>query len=413
MKTARTQVNPMNVPIRPLFSALRRNPMGAVLVALQVAITLAVMVNAAWIVTQRIEKVEQPTGFDTRDTFEIGMVGSSRKFNVAQAESEDLAYLRNLPDVVAATVLNGILLTDDGGDTDLSRDPGTNGPSVGANFLTVDEQALSALDVPLLAGRNFRADEIRPLTRGKQTPPSEAIVTQSLARALFPHSNALGRTIYDGDSNPLTIIGIARDFMGPQIGPPAYNTVLLPAMPGQAGFYALLVRTRPGMRDTVLRQAKRRIGTAHRFAVAGFGTTLAEAQRQLHAGDRNVAILLTTVTALMLAVCCLGVFGLTTFNVGSRRRQIGTRRALGARRRDVVAHFLMENALVLTFGAFLGSILALAVGNWLTAHYSLPRLDLAYLLGGVLALWAVGLLAAWQPARKAADVAPSVATRTV
>ncbi len=413
MKTARTQVNLMNVPIRPLFSSLRRNPTGAVLVALQVAITLAVMINAAWIVAQRLEKLERPTGIDTRDTFEIGIVGSSRKFNVAQAESEDLAYLRGLPGVAAATVVNGILLTENGGDTDLSRDPGTNGPVVGANFLTVDDQALNTLDVPLIAGRNFRADEIRPLTKGKQTPPSEVIVTQSLARTLFPHGSALGRIIYNGDSNPLTVIGITRDFMGPQVGAPAYNTVLLPTMPGQAGLYALLVRTRPGMRDTVMREAKQHIGTAHRFGITGFSTPLAKAERQMHAGDRNTAILLTTVTALMLAVCCLGVFGLTTFNVGSRRRQIGTRRALGASKRDIVAHFMMEGALILSGGAFLGSILALVVGNWLTVHYALPRLDLVYLLGGVLALWIVGLLAAWQPARRAADVPPSVATRTV
>lgn len=403
----------MNVPIRPLLAALRRNPTGALLVALQIAITLAVMVNAAWIVAQRIEKIERPTGIDTRDTFEIAVGGSSGQFNVAHAESEDLAYLRSLPGVVAATVINGTPLGDNGGDTDLYRKPGTSGPSVDANYMMMDDQGLKTLDVSLVAGRNFRADEIQPPAGGKQSPLTEIIVTQSLARALFPHGNALGHAIYHGGSNPLTIIGITRDFMGPQIGAPAYNTALLPAMPGQGGYYFLLVRTRPGMRDTVMREAKQHIGTAHRYGVAGYSTTLAKEERRLHAGNRNTAILLTTVTALMLAVCCLGVFGLTTFNVGSRRRQIGTRRALGARKRDVVAHFMMENALVLTFGALLGSVLALAVGDWLTAHYGLPRLDLAYLLAGVVALWGIGQLAAWQPARRAADVPPSVATRTV
>jgi putative ABC transport system permease protein len=115
----------------------------------------------------------------------------------------------------------------------------------------------------------------------------------------------------------------------------------------------------------------------------------------------------------MLIVCCLGIFGLATFNVGSRTRQIGTRRAVGARRGDIVAHFLLENALILMIGALLGSVLALAVGGWLTRRYGLPRLDLMYLLAGVGVLGLIGQLAAWQPARRAAAVPPSVATRTV
>ena len=58
-------------------------------------------------------------------------------------------------------------------------------------------------------------------------------------------------------------------------------------------------------------------------------------------------------------------------------------------------------------------LLALAAGHWLSLHYALPRLNLYYLVGGVLALWGIGQLAAWQPAARAAAVPPSVATRTV
>lgn len=405
----------MNVHIRPLLSSLRRNPTGSVLVALQVAITLAVLVNAAWIVTQRIEKLDQPTGIDTRDTFEIGVSGSSKLFDVAHAESEDLAYLRSLSGVVAATATSGTPLTSNGGATSLAREAGSNGPYVSADFLKVDEQGLKTLGVPLVAGRNFRPDEVRPYSRGRRAPVTEIIVTQSLARAMFPHGNALGKAVYQyaGTTTPMTIIGISRDFMGPRVGTPLYNSALFPSMPGTGGFYLLMVRARPGMRDKVMREAKRHIGTAHRYGVVGFSTTLSDAEKRMHAGDRNTAIFLTIVTALMLAVCCLGIFGLTTFNVASRTRQIGTRRALGARKRDIVAHFLVENAVVLAAGALPGTVLTLTVGDWLTAHYGLPRLDPAYPLAGVLALWIVGELAAWQPARRAAGIAPSAATRTI
>lgn len=405
----------MSLDIRPLLSALRRSPTGAILVTLQVAITLAVLVNASFIVSQRIAQIEQPTGLDTRNTFGMIVGGTANRFDVASAESQDLAYLRGLPGVIAATVTMGIPLTGEGSwNTELWRQPGQHGAGVSANIMTGDSQALlSTLDVTLIAGRNFRADEIQPLS-GKGSP-SEIVLTRALAEALFPGANALGRTVYD-EAGPLTVIGITRNFMGAVGGTgdvPIYHEAVLPLTPGQSGFYALLVRTQPGRRDAIMREAQQHIGASHPDGVIADTRTLAAARSGFESNSRNVAIFLTIVTALMLIVCCLGIFGLATFNVGSRTRQIGTRRAVGARRGDIVAHFLVENALVLTAGALLGSVLALFIGEWLTVHYSLPRLDLAYLLGGVLVLWIIGQLAAWQPARRAAAVPPSVATRTV
>lgn len=126
-----------------------------------------------------------------------------------------------------------------------------------------------------------------------------------------------------------------------------------------------------------------------------------------------MAIFLTTVTALILAVTCLGIFGLTAFNVSTRTKQIGTMRAVGARKRDVITYFMTENAMILAAGILLGCILALGVGSWLSSAYDLPRLDLTYLALGVAVLAAIGQLAAWHPARRAAAVSPSVATQTI
>ena len=402
----------MILNIRPVLSAIKRNPTGALLVGIQVSITLAVLVNAAWIVHQRVVKIEQPAGINTRDTFTIAVSGSSKQFNPAAAAAENLAYLRSLPGVAAATITDGVPLTGNGGDTELWLQPDQRGRVVGASQISVDTDGLKALDVPLIAGRNFRPDEIVPYTPGKAQPSASVIiVTQALAHALFPHGNALGKTVYG--SVPKIIIGIARNFMGPQLGTPVYDTAVYPVLAGQGNYYMLLVRTQPGRRDAILRAAKKHIGASLRNGVIVYTQTLTRAKQQMDSNNRNVAILLTLVTALMLAVCCLGIFGLTTFNVGNRTRQIGTHRALGARRRDVVTHFLLENAIILTGGALLGTILALVIGEWLTAHYALPRLNLAYLLVGIVVLAVVGELAAWQPARRAARIPPSVATRTV
>ena len=123
---------------------------------------------------------------------------------------------------------------------------------------------------------------------------------------------------------------------------------------------------------------------------------------------------LMTRSGLELARCASTTRATVSRSPGrTRTKQIGTRRALGARRRDIIDYFLVENALITGAGILMGCLLALAAGYWLSLHYALPRLNLYYLVGGVLALWGIGQLAAWQPARRASAVPPSVATRTV
>ncbi len=404
----------MALTSHPLLSALRRNPTGAVLIALQIGITLAILVNAAAIVTRAIQKMSRPSGVDTRDTFVMTMVGLSKNFNVYSTSSADLAYLRHLPGVAAASIVFGTPLTDNGSDTSVGRSPGSRGPTVTSALLPVDQQGLRTLDVALIAGRNFRGSEIRVPSAAHPDPRiGEVIVTQALAHALFAHQSALGQTIYVGSHTPSTIIGITRNFMGPQLGQHAYDTVLAPEIVTQYDMYDLLVRTRPGQRAAVFRAAKRHIGTADPNAVIGQAVTFAHAKRLLYSGLRDLAIFLSFLTLVMLALCCLGIFGLGTFNVATRTRQIGIRRALGARRRDIVALFLAENALVVAIGAIFGCLLALAIGQWLTDHDGVARLDPWYLLVGVAILALTSQLAAWQPARRAARIPPSVATRTI
>jgi putative ABC transport system permease protein len=174
-----------------------------------------------------------------------------------------------------------------------------------------------------------------------------------------------------------------------------------------------MVRTVPGQRDALMRIVESQLAASNPERVINYVRPLSYFKNLSYLGDSAMEIYLLTVTGLVIAVTCLGVFALATFNVSTRTRQIGTRRAVGARRRDIVSYFLVENGLITSAGVLGGCALALATGYWLSLHYALPRLNLYYLLGGVLVLWGIGQLAAWQPARRAAAVPPSVATRTV
>jgi putative ABC transport system permease protein len=162
-----------------------------------------------------------------------------------------------------------------------------------------------------------------------------------------------------------------------------------------------------------MRTVEERITTSNPDRMISWVRSLEEARRRVYLPDRNMAIFLVTITALLVGLTALSLFGLATFNVNARIKQIGTRRALGARRADIVRYFLLENWLITTIGIAIGCVLTLAASHWLSREYGLPRLDLLYLVGGVALLWVLGQIAAWQPARAAAAVPPAVATRRI
>ncbi len=134
---------------------------------------------------------------------------------------------------------------------------------------------------------------------------------------------------------------------------------------------------------------------------------------ETYGGDIAMIRMLITVIVLLLAVTSLGVVGLASFNVRSRTKQIGTRRAVGARRRDILRYFLVENAVMTGIGVALGTLLTFALNLWLVENYDLVRLDPTWVPLGILGLLLLGQIATLAPARRASLIPPAVATRTI
>jgi putative ABC transport system permease protein len=279
----------------------------------------------------------------------------------------------------------------------------------------MDEQGLKALGGHLRAGREFRSDEIRgPLIQHSSEFVPEVLITQAAADVLFPEKNALGNTVFDSAGQPAAIIGIIDDLIGalPRGLRTGYQVALFPRLP-EASTLVYLVRTEPGRRDQLLAAAQIHLARSNADRVIKYARPVEQFKRRLQLADKNMEIFLSTAAALVLIVTCLGIYGLVVFNVSTRTRQIATRRALGARRRDILRYFMVENGLLTTAGLLVGCVLALIVSAWLSLQYGVPKLNPYYLLGSVPILWVVGQLAAWIPARRATLVQSSMATRSL
>jgi putative ABC transport system permease protein len=125
-------------------------------------------------------------------------------------------------------------------------------------------------------------------------------------------------------------------------------------------------------------------------------------------------IILGTVIFCLLTITALGIVGMASFWVTQRRKQIGTRRALGATRGAILRYFLTENFLITTGGLVLGAVLSYGFSFWLMAHVSEAKLlPWGYLPVGFVVLWLLGQLAVLGTATRAARVSPAIATRSV
>jgi putative ABC transport system permease protein len=402
--------------IRPILSALLRNRAGAILVAVQIAITLAIVVNAVYVTQQRVQHIGRPTGIDDQNIFSFWVNGYEKDYDFLGMVREDLAMLRQMPGIIDVTPINQVPLSGSGSSTQFYSQPDKKGEKSPTAYYFTDEHGVNALGVKLSAGSTFDATAVEYKEEDDQEPgwPAEAVISQGLAKALFKDESALGKTLYDDQSDPIRIVGVIEHMHGAWVGWDKLDrTILLPRVGGGLSTQ-YLIRTRPGEMDRLMSDVEAALRKRDPNRVIALPMKkMSDQKRESYAGDSLMAVTLTTVTALVLVFSSLGIFGLATFNVNNRTRQIGTRRAIGARKLDIIRYFMTENWLVTTLGVVVGCGLALAAGFWLSNEYQMPRLDLYYLLGGVLGLWAVGQLAAWQPSRKAAKVSPAMATRNV
>ncbi|MFC5581956.1 ABC transporter permease [Rhodanobacter terrae] len=408
--------------IGPILAALRRHKMATLLIVLQIALTLAVVSNALFIVKTRVLHLSRPTGTDEAHLFVIRneWIGQPDVPHIDAQMRADLTTLRNLSGVRDAFASQAYPFGGWGGLARIKRQVDqTEKPQFAITYFA-DQHALDTFGIALVAGRNFRADEIGSLGPYDKSMPAVVIITRDLARKLFPDSAAVGRRVYLADTGPSTIIGVVDRLEGAYVGSTTRSidedTVLVPARYANPDGVVYLVRTQPGELATVLHAAPAALVAQNRMRLISPQDgviTLARARAQGYATDRGVAIMMAAICALLLLATAGGIVGLSSFWVGQRRRSIGVRRALGATRGDILRYFQAENALIVGIGVVLGAMLGVAANLSLMTHYELPRMPLWVLAVGAALLWLLGQLAVLGPAQRAAAVPPVEATRSV
>ena len=384
----------------------RRFGLGSSLVVAQVALSMVVLIGAG-LLLRTLEKLKSINpGFDTRNVLLFSVdptLAGYTKENIQNVYDELDRRLAVLPGVVSASYSSDALL--DGG-------LWTSGVHIEgqAEKSTVDVQMLAAgpdffetMRIPLVKGRTFREADMR----SKQ---EVAVVNEAFAHKFLESREAVGMHFGGtGTDDPQReIVGVVADTKYDDMRKADEPTAYVLLRNGEVTF-ALRSAVAPSALIPAVRHVVNEVD--ENLPVFGVRTQTQTIDRLLF-GERLVARLSSLFGLLGLLLACIGLYGLLSYEVARRTREIGIRAALGAQRRDVLRMVVKQGLVLVVFGSTAGIIASLAATRFLQSLLFGVRPTDPWTFAAVCALLIfVGMLACYIPARRATRVDPMVALR--
>ena len=387
------------------------------LVAAQIAMTLVLLISAGLLIHSFLRLTAVSPGFEAsgRD----GVVQTVRvtlpqhlydKPERIQAFARGvLDRIQHLPGVKSSSVINsapfGRMFIR--GDFSIEGQPKPNLP---AGWPKIDAEYFKTMGIPLLAGREFTA-------RDTAEAPKVAIISERIAREYFPGGpgEALGRRVRLGDRGEwLTVVGVVADIRQRGLDQEVQPMLYVPFQQERDAFLLRFVSfvSRTTTPASVVEGIRAEIRRAAPDLPIEATKTMDEAVAASVAAPRFRTLLLVVfaLTATLIATC--GIYGLMAYAVTQRGREIGVRMALGAQRHDVIRLVLTRALSIVVVGVIVGLAGAAVVTRVLQRFlFGVTPTDPVVFTIVTLLLTVVGLMAAWLPARRAANVDPMVALR--
>jgi putative ABC transport system permease protein len=395
----------------PILSTLRRHKTAASLIVIEIALTSAIICNALFMIANRVTALTADHGVPEKELVMLEVQGAGGSADADEVTNRDLAALRALPGVKDVAIVNQVLYGSNSNNSGVRKDPADKGSRSSVAFYTGSETLLSTMGMKPEELMFWSAVEKLP----KPTLP-QIIINQTLAEKFFPGGtaqSAIGKVLYIFDDAPSTVVGVVAQLSHPYPGraqSPDGFAVYAPIRGNfRGGFY--LLRTEPAQSEALIKTATTAIETVDSNRIVRKATRLDEMRSAYYAQDRAMAWLMGGVIVALLLVTAFGIVGLASFWVQQRTRMIGTRRALGASAVQIRRYFQTENFILTTLGIVLGMVGAVALSLVLMQSYEMPQLPWFYLPLGAVALWLLGQVAVWAPARRAAALSPMAAMR--
>ena len=407
--------------IRPILSALLRSKTGAILVALQVAISLAILTNALHIVNVRQAVAARSSGLnDEASLFYIEvqhLVKGDHNSQLAEQKAE-AATLRAVGGVSSVANTSQMPLSQRGSDTSIYIDRKQTTESARPSIYFSPDSLVKTFGLKLVEGRDLLPEEVVEIdfstASGDQFPKS-VVVTRALAAKVWPNdSHYVGQTLLYFGGNAARVVGVVERLQShaAEVSDRAEYSLILPMRVTNGFDIPYAVRAEKGQRERVIKEAEAALRRASATPAILHTKTVDDDRKERYRADTALSWMLVTVSALLLLITASGIVGMASLWVTQRRKQIGVRRALGARRVDILRYFITENFMITSVGVLVGTLLAIGLNQMLVSRFGMAKLPLPYLVAGAGVFWVLGALAAFGPAWRAASISPATATRS-
>jgi putative ABC transport system permease protein len=382
-----------------------------------VAFTVAVVCNVFFIIKQRSDVITQATGLDEHALsilYSESSAPGDAKDIWPQREAE-LEKLKGIPGVKAVVAVDAFTFGDDMAAGVSPHPNAAPGSSISASVFDGSRGEVGALGIHILQGRAFEPEDYLQSEGGSAiSRAASAILTEALATRLFGQQRAIGRQVYLDGGGSLRVIGIIGNTLRPDptasLSSENHYVMLVPLLPDRPSVTYVL-NTKPADRAAALVRAQRILTTNDQNRVLSTVGTFDDIRTQRFAHDHETVRLLVITAVALLLVTGIGIAGLANFWVQQRKRSIGVRRALGARKRDILSYFVFENLFIVSLGLALGTLAAFVLNQVLMGFFETDRLTLIFVPAAAAAVWTVGLLAVLAPALKASRLDPAIATK--
>jgi predicted permease len=385
------------------------------LVVSQIALSLLLLAGAGLMLSslQAVQRVE--LGFDARDLFSGSISLPPTVYDKDEKQASFYSALeerlRSIPGVTSAALTDTLPFSNNGGFASFvikGRPVGPNEPGPHGGIRLVSAEYFSTLRIPLLLGRTF-TDQDR-----KGTQPV-AVVDDSLARQYWPGQNPVGQYIgFDAEKGPwYQVVGIVKHAKSSSL-----------EADGNEGFYFLSLSQNPNTSASIVVRSTESPESLSRAVAAAVQAedrgipvydvkTMEQRVDESLIGRRFVVILLTSFAALALLLAAIGLYGVISYSVSLRTRELGVRMALGAQRASVLQLVLMQGLRLAAIGIACGAVVALAMGRiFASLLFHVGALAVLPWTAAVGTLVMVVLLATYLPARRAASIEPIQALRS-
>jgi putative ABC transport system permease protein len=390
------------------------------LVVAELGVSLVLLIAAGLLARSFLKLAHTDLGFDSDRLLTLRMNLASPRYAKAEGQmqfyDDVLERVKQLPMVRAASVATDLPL---GGEERPYQDaafqvqgraplPMAQRPQT--NITVVSREFFRALSIPLERGRTFDSSD-------NAKSPDAVVVNRAFARTIFPGEDPLGRRIVFGrgdGSTARTIVGVVGSIRGSALGAEPSPVVYRCECQGGNAFLtrmALMVRT-TGPPRAAIRDVAGQVYAVDRNQPVFDVKTMEERLEDATASQRFQLILIGTFAGLALLLAAAGVYGVMSYLVTRRTREMGIRMALGARPQDVMRQVMRENLTVVCVAVAAGLGGAWALTRYLeTLLYGVAALDPPTLAMAPIVLAVTVVLASLGPARRAARVDPMTALR--